>query len=105
VRELNVVDGRNLGGGGGNAALGGIGGDGVSAVSAEAFLRGYGDMPIDAEALAYYRAAWAVSDIGAYTAQALGRYATSDTDRQHAMIMLRGLFSAEGIVTRALPQA
>lgn len=85
-------------------ALGGIGGDGVTAASAAAFLTGYGDTPANGDALAYYRAAWAVSDIGAYTAQALGRFATSDADRRHAITMLHRLFSAEGIVARALPQ-
>lgn len=46
-------------------AVGGIGGAATSPHTAECFLQGYGADAIDMEALAYYRYAWAVSDMAA----------------------------------------
>lgn len=47
--------------------IGGIGRGLVSAHETERFLQGYGDPAIDGRALTYYRYAWAVQDMAAYT--------------------------------------
>ena len=50
-------------------AVGGIGGAAISPHTTECFLQGYGAAAIDAQALSYYRYAWAVSDMAAYGEQ------------------------------------
>lgn len=49
--------------------IGGIGRDLVSSQETAHFLQGYGSAEIDPVALAYYRYAWAVQDMGAYAEQ------------------------------------
>jgi spectinomycin phosphotransferase len=49
--------------------MGGIGRDLVSPHETASFLQGYGEAEIDPRALAYYRYAWAVQDMGAYAEQ------------------------------------
>ena len=52
--------------------VGGIGRGLVKPHETASFLVGYGETEIDAEALAYYRYAWALRDIEAYVGDAVG---------------------------------
>jgi spectinomycin phosphotransferase len=61
-------------------------------------LEGYGPAPIDRDALAYYRYAWAVSDIAAYSADLLFRPDLGPVARAEAMAGLRVLFQPGEIV-------
>jgi spectinomycin phosphotransferase len=51
--------------------VGGIGSSLVTPPDTRRFLEGYGKTTIDPEALAYYRCAWAVQDLGAFAESAL----------------------------------
>jgi len=67
----------------------------------EFFLRGYGDAAIDADALAYYRHAWAVQDIAADGERVFFLPELSDASRQHAVRMFKVLFEPGHIVSIA----
>lgn len=64
-------------------------------------LEGYGPAPIDRGALAYYRYAWAVSDIAAYAADVLFRPDLGPVAREEAVAWLGGLFAPGEIVSIA----
>lgn len=61
-------------------------------------LKGYGPASIDAEALTYYRYAWAVADIAAFGAEALLRDDLGMETRAAAVEWLRSLFAPGNIV-------
>lgn len=61
-------------------------------------LKGYGPTVIDAEALTYYRYAWAVADIAAFGAEALLREDLGADTRAAAVDWLRSLFAPGNIV-------
>jgi spectinomycin phosphotransferase len=82
--------------------VGGIGPGFVSDAQEKLFFEGYGKVEIDSVALAYYRFAWAVSDIGAYGEQVFARPDLSATDRQEAADRLQSLFAPASIVDIAL---
>jgi spectinomycin phosphotransferase len=68
----------------------------------ELFLRGYGDTALDAIALAYYRYAWAVSDIGDYADQVIHRPDLGAMSKRAALERFMTLFEPGSIVTLAL---
>lgn len=61
-------------------------------------LQGYGPATIDRAALAYYRYAWAVADIGAYSGDVLFRPDLGAISRAEAAASLEGLFAPGEIV-------
>jgi spectinomycin phosphotransferase len=65
------------------------------------FLEGYGEVEIDMEALAYYRHAWAVQDVGGYAWRVLLDASATDDQREDAARILVGLFEAGEIVDLA----
>jgi len=65
------------------------------------FFEGYGATAVDPLALAYYRYAWAVSDIGAYGAQVLFRPDLGPDSRREAVDWFMRLFSPGYIVALA----
>ncbi|MEN9933890.1 MAG: hypothetical protein RLZZ387_469 [Chloroflexota bacterium] len=81
---------------------GGISRQLVSPRQEELFLRGYGPPDADELALAYYRAAWAVSDIGAYGAEVLLRPDLGELTKRAGVAQLAGLFKPGEIVDLAL---
>jgi spectinomycin phosphotransferase len=68
----------------------------------ELFLQGYGTATLDALALAYYRYAWAVADIGAYGTEAVLRPDLGVVSRRAAVRWFRHLFEPGRIVSLAL---
>jgi spectinomycin phosphotransferase len=66
------------------------------------FLQGYGTSSFDTLALAYYRYAWAVSDIGAYAAQVLFRPDLGTVTKRAAVASFLRLFEPDSIVALAL---
>jgi hypothetical protein len=62
---------------------------------------GYGEVDIDALALAYYRHAWAVQDVGGYAARVLLDASANDEQRGDAARILYGLFRPGEIVDLA----
>lgn len=66
------------------------------------FSAGYGPTAIDAGALAYYRYAWAISDIADYSDQVLFRPELGQVSREAALSILIGLFAPGEIVAIAL---
>jgi spectinomycin phosphotransferase len=84
---------------------GGISDDLVSLRDEERFLEGYGAVTIDPLALAYYRYAWAVSDIGEYGTQVFLRPDLGETDRHESAERLITLFAPGEIVSKALASA
>jgi spectinomycin phosphotransferase len=66
------------------------------------FLEGYGEVAADPLALAYYRYAWAVNDIGAYGAEVFLRPDFGPVTRRAALESLRTLFAPGEIVSLAL---
>jgi spectinomycin phosphotransferase len=66
------------------------------------FLEGYGEAAADRLALAYYRYAWAVNDIGAYGAEVFLRPDLGPVTRRAALQSLRTLFAPGEIVSLAL---
>jgi spectinomycin phosphotransferase len=80
---------------------GGISTQLVSPNATERFLEGYGEVDIDLEALAYYRHAWAVQDVGGYAWRVLLDGAATDTQRVDAAQILVGLFRPGEIVDLA----
>lgn len=67
----------------------------------ELFVQGYGATTVDALALAYYRYAWAVSDIGAYGAQVVLRPDLGVVSRREAVGRFLSLFRPGNIVALA----
>jgi len=67
-----------------------------------AFFDGYGMVEIDPLALAYYRFAWAVQDIGSFAEEILHPIVPGDGSRRRALTALRGIFGPRGIVAEAL---
>lgn len=68
----------------------------------ELFFEGYGATALDPLGLAYYRYAWAVSDIGAYASQLYFRPDLGPVSRREAVEVFMGLFQPGEIVTKAL---
>jgi spectinomycin phosphotransferase len=67
-----------------------------------AFFDGYGSVAIDRVALAYYRAAWAVEDIGSFAAEVLHPVDAGDGSRRRALTALCGIFGPKGILEEAM---
>ncbi len=65
------------------------------------FFEGYGSTNIDPTALAYYRYAWAVQDIGSYAEQIFLTPDAGETTKQSAAHIFMSLFDANGIVAIA----
>lgn len=76
----------------------GIGRDLVSPQQTACFLRGYGEAVIDARALAYYRCAWAVQDMGAYAEQVFFAPDLGEQGRRDALLAFVDLFAPGNIV-------
>jgi spectinomycin phosphotransferase len=85
--------------------IGGIGAGLVSPRQTELFFEGYGQAAVDARRLAYYRAAWAVNDLGAFGAQVCLEPEAGAITRQAALESFRGLFRPGEIVELALASA
>lgn len=83
-------------------AIGGISARLVGPREEALFEQGYGPTTIDAGALAYYRYAWAVSDIASYSDQLLFRPELGQVSRAAALSILIGLFAPGEIVAIAL---
>ena len=66
------------------------------------FFRGYGATDVDPLALAFYRYAWAVGDIGAFGEEVFFRPDLGPVTRRAAVDMLMGLFQPGEIVALAL---
>lgn len=81
--------------------IGGIGHDLVRVEETTYFLQGYGDAAIDQQALVYYRYAWAVQDLGAYTEQAFLAPNSSEEYRRDAVDGFIDLFAPGNIVAIA----
>jgi len=77
--------------------VGGISARLVTPRTTEEFFEGYGETTVDALALAYYRHAWAIQDIGGYAERALRGYEPDEAARIFA-----GLFQPGEIVAIAL---
>lgn len=69
------------------------------------FLQGYGTIEVDRLALAYYRYAWAVSDISAYGEQICFRPDLGAITRQESVEFFQSLFRPGAIVDIALGSA
>jgi spectinomycin phosphotransferase len=67
----------------------------------ELFFRGYGATTLDPLALAYYRYAWAVGDIGAFSAQVFFRPDLGQITRRTAVDLFMSLFLPGQIVALA----
>lgn len=78
--------------------IGGIGPDFFGPRDEAAFKRGYGLVAVDPIALAYYRYAWAVSDIASYAEQGLLRADLGQVDRGEAVWRFDSLFGPGSIV-------
>lgn len=65
------------------------------------FFKGYGLTNVDLVALAYYRHAWAVQDIGSYAEQLFLTPDAGETTKQSAADIFAGLFDPNGIVAIA----
>jgi len=81
--------------------VGGISAQLVSPSQEALCLQGYGEAPIDRAALAYYRHAWAVSDIASFAADVLFRPDLSPAARAHSASMLTRLFAPGEIISIA----
>ena len=65
------------------------------------FFQGYGATSVDPLALAYYRYAWAIGDIGAYGAQVVFRPDLGAATKREAVDRFRSLFLPGYIVSLA----
>jgi len=81
--------------------IGGIGANLVSPRQTELFREGYGPVVVDPVALAYYRYAWAVGDIGGFGESAFLLPGTGPAARRAAVDSLMGLFAPGQIVSLA----
>lgn len=82
--------------------IGGIGHGLVGPQETDWFLEGYGGADIDPDALAYYRAAWAVQDIAAYGEQVCLAPGLSEEARREELAGFASLFAPGNIVEIAL---
>ncbi|MFL5679260.1 MAG: phosphotransferase [Chloroflexota bacterium] len=80
---------------------GGISTELVDANATTRYLEGYGDVDIDEQALAYYRHAWAVQDVGGYAWRVLLDGSANVAQRKDAADILIGLFRPGEIVDLA----
>ncbi|MFN8636803.1 MAG: phosphotransferase [Chloroflexota bacterium] len=83
-------------------AIGGISSRHVTPHQEVLFLEGYGPVEVNPLALAYYRCAWAVSDIGAYGEQVMARPDLGPATRQECVERFESLFEPGSIVDIAL---
>jgi spectinomycin phosphotransferase len=83
------------------AVEGGISTELVDANATARFLEGYGDTDVDEQALAYYRHAWAVQDVGGYAWRVLLDRSATRSQRDDAASILVGLFRPGEIVDLA----
>jgi spectinomycin phosphotransferase len=81
--------------------VGGIGPGLVTPRQEEWFFAGYGATTVDPLALAYYRYAWAIGDIGAYAETVCFRPELSVETRRHAVQGVMGCFRPGSIVALA----
>ncbi len=81
--------------------IGGIGRDLVSSHETACFLQGYGDVAIDRRALAYYRYAWAVQEMGAYAEDVFFSPDLSEQARSKSVRAFIDLFAPGNIVAIA----
>jgi spectinomycin phosphotransferase len=81
--------------------IGGISKQLVKPEGETAFLQGYGSTLVDALALAYYRYAWAVDDIGSFAEQVL-MPEENEANKRYALELFQKLFDAGNIVSIAL---
>lgn len=82
--------------------IGGIASSLVSPAQEKLFFVGYGSVAVDSLALAFYRYAWATSDIGAYGEQVFLREDLGPLDRREAIYRFHSLFAPGSIVDIAL---
>jgi spectinomycin phosphotransferase len=82
-------------------AIGGISSKLVGRREEQLFLQGYGEASIDPLALAYYRYAWAVGDIGEFGAQVFFRPDLGEISRREGTSMCIRLFEPGEIVAQA----
>ncbi|GAB4121602.1 MAG: aminoglycoside O-phosphotransferase APH(9)-Ia [Roseiflexaceae bacterium] len=73
----------------------------VTPAETQQAMAGYGPTQVDQAALSYYRAAWALSDIGDFGDQVLFRTDLGQHTRQEALRCLKGLFQPGEIVAIA----
>ena len=78
--------------------IGGIGRDLVSPHETASFLQGFGEVEIDLKALAYYRYAWAVQDMGAYAEQVFFSLSLGQESRRDALQGFVAMFEPGNIV-------
>jgi spectinomycin phosphotransferase len=82
--------------------IGGIGPRALRPGNSEWFFEGYGEVTVDRRLLAYYRAAWAVQDLGACAEEALLSPALGEASRRAGVDGFKGLFDPGNIVELAL---
>jgi spectinomycin phosphotransferase len=82
--------------------VGGIGSDLVNPSETQWFFEGYGEAVIDQRALAYYRCAWAVQDIGSYAGCIFQMPSASDATRRAALDGFASTLAPRAIVDIAL---
>ena len=85
--------------------IGGISAGWGTPRDAALFFQGYGPAEIDAAALAFYRADWAVQDIGSYAERVLALHEMGEATRHEALGLFKGLFGPGQIVEKALGTA
>jgi spectinomycin phosphotransferase len=81
--------------------IGGISRQLVKPENEAAFLSGYGSTSVDTLALAYYRYAWAIDDIGSFTEQMLTP-GEGEANKQYALELFQKVFEPGNIVQIAL---
>jgi spectinomycin phosphotransferase len=81
--------------------IGGISKQLVKPENEAAFLQGYGSTSVDTLALAYYRYAWAIDDIGSFTEQMLTP-GEGEANKQYALELFQKVFEPGNIVQIAL---
>jgi spectinomycin phosphotransferase len=85
--------------------VGGISADWGTPRDTALFFEGYGPAAVDPLALAYYRADWALQDIGEFARQVLETPEASEDERRDAARLFMGLFEPGAIVEKALTSA
>jgi spectinomycin phosphotransferase len=81
---------------------GGISRELVTPENEDFFARGYGEVAVDPDALAYYRYAWAVNDVASYAQDVLMRPDLGPGDRERNVEILQSLFRPGEIFDLAL---
>lgn len=82
--------------------IGGLSDDWATPADTARFFEGYGPVEVDAAALAYHRADWALQDIGEFARQALEDAEAGAATRADAARLFQGLFGRGAIVEKAL---